>query len=298
VCAVPALRGIRRSFPDHEVALAAPRALARLARASGAVDRVLHARPLAPLPAWVRESEVGVNLHGSGPESHRVLLAAAPRRLVGFAHPEVPESAGGPRWRVEEHEVARWCRMLAEHGIPADPDDLDLPPPARPAPRRARGATLIHPGAASPARCWPAARWAAVARAEVARGHDVVLSGGSSERPLCAQIAERARLPDGAVAAAATDVVGLAALVAAAGRVVCGDTGVAHLATALRVPSVVLFGPTPPARWGPPPDRPWHRALWAGREGDPHGGRTDPGLLEIGPGEVIAALEELPAAAA
>jgi ADP-heptose:LPS heptosyltransferase len=76
--------------------------------------------------------------------------------------------------------------------------------------------------------------------------------------------------------------------------VVCGDTGVAHLATALRTPSVVLFGPTPPARWGPPADRPWHRVLWAGRTGDPHGRSADDGLLEIDVADVTAALADLP----
>ena len=45
------------------------------------------------------------------------------------------------------------------------------------------------------------------------------------------------------------DLLELTAVVAAAARVVCGDTGVAHLATALGTPSVVLFGPTSPARW-------------------------------------------------
>jgi ADP-heptose:LPS heptosyltransferase len=87
-------------------------------------------------------------------------------------------------------------------------------------------------------------------------------------------------------------------LVAAADRVVCGDTGIAHLATALRTPSVVLFGPTSPALWGPPPDRPWHRALWAGTSGDPHGQHPDPGLLAINVSQVTEALSGLPAATA
>jgi hypothetical protein len=75
----------------------------------------------------------------------------------------------------------------------------------------------------------------------------------------------------------------------AARVVVVGDTGVAHVATAVRTPSVVLFGPEPPSRWGPPPDRPWHAALWAGRLGDPHGLDTDPGLLELGVVDVLLA---------
>ena len=74
---------------------------------------------------------------------------------------------------------------------------------------------------------------------------------------------------------------------------VCGDTGVAHLATALGTPSVVLFGPTAPARWGPPRERPIHRVLWAGRSGDPHAAEPDPGLLAIAPQMVIDELATL-----
>jgi ADP-heptose:LPS heptosyltransferase len=88
----------------------------------------------------------------------------------------------------------------------------------------------------------------------------------------------------------------LAAAVSAAARVVSGDTGVAHLATALRRPSVVLFGPTSPLLWGPPPGRPWHRALWAGMTGDPHADTPDRGLLRLHVTDVLGALADLPPA--
>ncbi|MCW2953567.1 MAG: glycosyl transferase, family 9, partial [Conexibacter sp.] len=107
-------------------------------------------------------------------------------------------------------------------------------------------------------------------------------------------VAAAAGLAPRAVAAGRTGLHELAALVAGAERVVCGDTGVAHLATALGTPSVVLFGPTAPAAWGPPPERPWHRVLWSGRSGDPHAPAADAGLLEISAAEVLAALGELP----
>jgi hypothetical protein len=56
----------------------------------------------------------------------------------------------------------------------------------------------------------------------------------------------------------------------------------------------VLFGPTSPEAWGPPAERPWHRALWSGRRGDPHAASPDPGLLELTPAAVLDALSDLP----
>jgi ADP-heptose:LPS heptosyltransferase len=68
---------------------------------------------------------------------------------------------------------------------------------------------------------------------------------------------------------------------------------VAHLATALRRPSVLLFGPMPPSLWGPRRDLDRHVVLWAGRRGDALGDAPDPGLLEISAADVIRASERL-----
>ena len=297
--AVPALRALADAFPRHPRLLATPAALAPLARASGAVDEVVPAEGLAaPLHRRLHGAGLAVNLHGRGPESHDLLLATEPRRLVAFTHPAVPASSQGPRWRPEEHEVARWCRLLEESGIAADPARLDLELPPGPIPYGAAGATLIHPGAASPSRRWPPERFAEVARAELAQDRRVIVTGDASEVGLANDVAARAGLPERAVHAGQGGVLTIGRLVAAAGRVVCGDTGVAHLATALRTPSVVLFGPTSPALWGPPPDRPWHRPLWAGGRGDPNGQLPDPGLLAIDVDQVTEALADLPPAQA
>ena len=222
------------------------------------------------------------------------MLAARPKRFIAFAHPDVPESAGGAAWDRAEHEVVRWCRLLEAAGIPADPRELALavpdavPPPAR------RAATLVHPGAASQARRWPAERWAHIVRDCVARGEHVLLTGSAGERELALEVARRAELPAGQVVAGRTTLPELAALVAAARRVICGDTGIAHLASAYGRPSIVLFGPTPPATWGPPENE-RHRVLWAGRTGDPHAATSDAGLLAITPAAVISQIAFLAA---
>ncbi|WP_157431302.1 glycosyltransferase family 9 protein [Actinomadura hibisca] len=283
--AVPALRGLRRGLPEHRITLAAPRVLEPLVRLSGAVDDVLHSVELAPLPP-AGPVDVAVDLHGCNPESHDLLRPARPRRLLAFAHPGSPD-IDGPAWNPDEHEARRWCRLVSSYGFPADPDDLDLPAPPRASP--APGAVVVHPGAAFPSRRWPVERFAAVAAALRDDGHRVVVTGGQAETAIARKVVELAGLAPDADLSGRTDLLDLAALIAGARLVVSGDTGTGHLATAYRTPSVLLFGPTPPAWWGPPPDRPQHRVLWAGRRGDPHGGSPDPGLLEISTADALGA---------
>lgn len=297
--AVPALRGLRAGLPDHEIVLALPETLAPLVELlDGAVDTVVDVdfrQAVGALPVVPGDPDIAVNLHGKGPDSHAALAALGPRRLLAFADPD--HAPDGPAWDDDEHERDRWCRLLGHHGIAADPGDLLLAPPLRSADdtdvARFAGATVIHPGAASAARRWPVDRWAAVAHHERDRGRDVVVTGGPDEGGLADAVARFAGVDAANVLAGRTSVVDLATLIAAAGRVVCGDTGVAHLASAFATPSVVLFGPTPPSRWGPPPSH-RHVALWAGRAGDPHGEAPDPGLLSLGIDDVAAALDALP----
>jgi ADP-heptose:LPS heptosyltransferase len=275
--AVPALRALSRTHADHERILLAPAHLQPIVDLlGGAVHAIADTngvrRPPPALPPIADGADVAVNLHGRGPQSTALLRATRPARLIAFGV-QAP-------WREDEHEVARWCRLLTAAGIPADPTELDLAPPPGPAPRP--GATVVHPGASAPARRWPHERWAAVARAAP---QPVVVTAGPGERPLAQAVAERAgaELFEG-------DLSRLAALVAGADRVLCSDTGIAHLATALGTPSVVLFGPTSPARWGPPPERVQHRVLWRGGHGDPNGPEPHPSLLAIEPSDVLEAI--------
>lgn len=289
--AVPALRAIRRGFPAHRVVLATSPSLEPLVDGMDFVDVMLARESLTALPLQFGDHDVAVNLHGRGPESTLALLEATPRRLIAFAHPDIPSTFGFPRWRRREHEVARWCRLLDESGIGADPADIRLDPPRRET-REWESATVIHPGASSVARQWPPDRWAVVARSLASEGDRVVITGDASELALAHEIAREAGLSADAILAGRTDVADLAAVVGLAGRLVSSDTGPAHLATAYGTPSVTLFGPTSPEEWGPPPsDR--HVALWKGSRGPANADAPDDGLLAITVDEVLAAIDRL-----
>lgn len=271
--AVPALRGLRRAFPAARLTLAAPAWLAPVVPLLGAVDELVDTAPLAPLDPALHGADLAVNLHGRGPQSTAVLAASRPGRLVAYAG----------SWRDDEHEVARWCRLLVEHGIPADPGDLAVAAP--PGPPAYAGAVLVHPGSAAASRRWPVARWA-----EVVRGlpGPVLVTAGPGERERAAQVAAQGGLgPDAVVDGLALP--DLAGLVADARLLLASDTGVAHLATAVGTPSVVLFGPVPPSRWGPPPDRPQHVALGGATPGRNDSLDPAPALLAVQPDDVLAA---------
>lgn len=280
---LPALRALRREFPDRRIALAAPGALEPLARLSGAVDELVPTRGLGVLDWQHEPPEMAVNLHGKGPQSIADLLAQRPAEVITHRHPDFPD-VDGPPWPDDVHEVERWCLLLEQYGLTAHRHELQLARPEQPSP--APRAVVVHPGAAYPARRWPVSRFAVVAHALAERGHAVVVTGNSNERLLAADVARQAGLPSSAVLAGRTELDALAALVADARLVVSGDTGVGHLATAYGTPSVLLFGPTPPSRWGPPAgDR--HVTLWAGEVGDPFGDEPSAGLLRIDPAAVF-----------
>jgi ADP-heptose:LPS heptosyltransferase len=108
---------------------------------------------------------------------------------------------------------------------------------------------VVHPGASVPSRAPSPHRARAIVAALEDAGHDVVVTGGPGERDLAAQVAG----PGTTDLAGATDLEGLAAVLAGAGAVVVGNTGPAHLAAAVGTPVVSLFAPVVPVeRW-----RPW-----------------------------------------
>ena len=286
---VPALRALRRAYPSHELVLACPSPLAPLVSLASVADRLVPAHGVQPLPWSGPAPELAVNLHGKGPESHRVLWKLGPGRMAAFGCAEAGHE--GPKWRADEHEVQRWCRMLEESlGIEADSADILLPRPVD-SPGATVGAVVIHPGAAFPSRRWPVERFARVARWARDQGLDVVITGSVDEVGIAKELQQRAGFEPSVVMAGRTDLGQLASVISSASLVVCGDTGVAHLATAFATPSVVLFGPISPAIWGPRPDGP-HTAIWHGeRIGDPWRADSDPALMQITVEEVVVAAE-------
>lgn len=278
--AVPALRGLRRLYGDRPLLLAGHEPVSGWLSRLGVVDAVVPTDGLSVQPPGRSLGRhTAVNLHGRGPQSHLLLQSGSPDELIAFDCPAACYKSN-TRWRLDEHEVDRWCRVVRDAGGTCSPDDLRLSVDRAP-----DGAVVIHPGAVNAARQWPASRWIEVADELGADGRHVVLTG--SEVELCARIAAAAGVED---LSGQLPLDEFASLIASAEVLLSGDTGVAHIATAVGTRSVTLFGPTPPAWWGPAIDPDLHTVLYRGsRPGDPHADHPDEALLRITVPEVLQA---------
>ena len=149
---------------------------------------------------------------------------------------------------------------------------------------------ILNPGAGWGAKRWPAERYGEVAGKLADQGIASILNYGPGEEELV-RAAEAAS--GGTARAMSSTITELIALTRRARLFIGGDTGPMHLAAALRVPVVAIFGPTDPARNGPygTPSI----VLRSAESVTSHARRAAPdeGLLAIGSDAVVAAAREL-----
>jgi len=149
---------------------------------------------------------------------------------------------------------------------------------------------ILSPGAGWGAKQWPAERYASVAQQLAQDGIRSLVNSGPGEEELAAAVETESR---GTARKISCTIGELIALTRRARLLIGGDTGPLHLAAALEVPVVAIFGPTNPARNGPFGTR--SVVLRSASSLTDHSRRSKPdqGLLEIASGEVVAAARKL-----
>lgn len=244
VLSLPGFAAIRAAHPAAEITLLTTAPFAAWLGKAPWFDRIeIDAKPAAwNIPGlWrLRRQLAGYDrvydLQTSGRSSRYFRLAGSPpwsgiARGGAFPHANPARDAMHTRERIAE--------QLAMAGIAALPAPglaplLGEPPSGLPA-----GFVALVPGAAPhrPEKRWPAARFGELA-AEFAL--PCVVLGTEAERPLAAAIAATA--PNTIDLTGRTDLAALAGALDRAALAIGNDTGPMHLAAALGVPSVVLFG--------------------------------------------------------
>lgn len=133
-------------------------------------------------------------------------------------NPKAPDSVG---------------RLLASHEVPND------------------NYAVFVPSSAHRDKCWPAERFAALAEKISSQfGTSIVVTGSASEAGIIESLKEKANAPIVSLAGK-TSLSELIALLEGARVVISNDTGPGHIAAALGVPIVLLFGRTNPYRLTP-----------------------------------------------
>jgi len=149
---------------------------------------------------------------------------------------------------------------------------------------------LLNPGAGWGAKQWPAERYGDVARQLGAEGVKSLINVGPNEEDVAARVkaasGDRAETFIGSLSQ-------LIALTRRARLFIGGDTGPMHLAAALKIPVVGIFGPTNPARNGPFGTRNIVLRSPSSSTSYKHVAPPDSGLLEISSEQVVAAARQL-----
>jgi lipopolysaccharide heptosyltransferase II len=278
VLATPALGALRRFLPEARIDLLLEDWIAPLLYGHRDIDNVVAIRR-SSLASRVRtllrlrraRYDVAFNLHGGTTATLLTRLSGA-RQRVGYAHYRfgslhshaMPSAARFFR-RDEVHSVEEQIALLGWAGVHLDERPatrLDVDPRAQSmieARLRQRGLAesaplgLIHPATAFETKRWPAEGYARVAEHLSRRGLAVIAIAAPQERPTLDELQREAGVAIQAFSDLSLPEV--AALIARSRVFVGNDSGIAHMAAALRSHTVVVFGSSNIAHW-----RPWAEA--------------------------------------
>lgn len=169
----------------------------------------------------------------------------------------------GMKWR--RHEVETFCQALRDGGVlPASSDYRPLLTFWSVAPEKKSIPIgkyfLLQPGAVWDYKRWPERHYASLmdSLSEHYPGHSFILTGSASENAVCSRVVELTgkKTKDRIInLAGKTSIEELISLIAGAEMVIANDSGVAHIAGAAGVRTVVFFGPSSPERFMPLSER-------------------------------------------
>jgi heptosyltransferase I len=246
--------------------------------------------------------EIAVDFQGAL-KSAVISRSAGARAVVGLDHPRET-----PARILYSHRVATSKAHVVEqyHALAESVAGKTLPLPGVELPRDdqaeadiakklagiggVKDFAIITPGTGWGAKQWPPERYGAVATALAADDLTPLINCGPGEEAL-AQSVQAAS--NGRAHLISCSIAELIALTRRARLFIGGDTGPLHLAAALQIPVVAIFGPTDPARNGPYGSKSMVLRNPASQTSLSHTGAPDSGLLQITSDEVISAARRL-----
>jgi heptosyltransferase II len=297
IMALPLLRAIRVSRPDAKIVLVGKKSFLPLLEIAGLAD---HFHPLPPSGrgyfAHFRRLQAEYPdlwlLFTNSVRGDLEAWLSGTRQRFGLVRPAKTRPLLSHRFRVpadfseaSHHQVELWTNFLKHFGLSSAPDFSPLV--SGPGVQAHAGPIGLIPGSENmPEKRWPVAHWRTLI--EALPGETFQLFGTPGDAAITAAVA--AGFPPAQVVdfAGKTDLRAFAAKLQGCRVLVTNDTGGMHLANALGVPLIGLFGPTNPRRTGPVFDAP--RVVLQPPDCPPTGGAA---LERLPPETVVAALRAM-----
>jgi len=223
------------------------------------------------------------------------------KMLAGYADPRESIAASFYKRRIVRrgaHVVEQGAALLGEAcGVTLEPGAVEIPHAkwaeewAETEAVVSRPMAVVTAGGGWGAKQWPAERYGTLAIELKRMGFAVVVNAPRKDDAIAARVVE---ISGGAARIVVCNVTGLVSLMRRADLLVGGDTGPTHLAAAMGVPLVALFGPTSPERngpWGPGAMRMLRDAasVTTYKRSDV----TDAGLMNLSVETVVVAIQDL-----
>jgi len=254
ILTLPALSALRAQFPEAHLEVLGYPHIAQLALAGGLVDRVepIEARGLAGF--FARNGELSENLVDYFSEfdlivsylydpdqifETNVRLCTAGQFIAGPHRPDQTANV---------HAAKVYLKPLERLAIfEADPvPHLNLPPTPGP-----QYQIALHPGSGSESKNWPEPKWAELLRHLINNtDYAVLLAGGEVEGERLKRLANTVDVRRVQIAQS-LPLTELARLLQRCSMFIGHDSGISHLASALGLPSIVLWGNTSEEIWRP-----------------------------------------------
>jgi len=273
LCSVPALRALRKFYPDAEITLIGLSQMSDLAkRYSQYID---HFIPFPGFPLLSdtpfdpdlfqeflekirsKEFDLILQMQGNGSIINNLLKSFNAQTVAGFCETEEELSDEFILYPESLHEIQRHLALLSHLGIPSDGEQIDFPINEKDREEfKNAGISLnrdyicIHPGSKAKWRQWPVHYFAKLGDYLAAKGFHIVITGVNTEIGLAKELSKTMKA-DSTIAAGKLSLGATAVLLSKAKFLLTNCTGISHLAAAIEVPSLVISMDGEPNRWGP-----------------------------------------------
>jgi heptosyltransferase-2 len=255
ILTLPVLAALRAQFPETHLEVLGYAHIAGLARAGGLADAVHSIESRALAGFFARNGSLAPELGDYFGRFNIILSYLYDPDLIfqeNVARCSQAQFIAGPHRPVETEEVHAtevFLRPLARLAIcEASPvPRLQVAPPTT----QPRPALALHPGSGSESKNWPESRWLELLNLLLEQtDFHLLLIGGEAEGDRLGRFT-RALPADRCSVARNLPLPELAALMAGCQAFLGHDSGISHLAAALGLPGVVLWGPTNEKIWRP-----------------------------------------------